>query len=140
GNAWEEGLLSITDEHSFSRWFLGYLGQYQIASEKMPAVLVASFPEDEHELGAFMHNLVLKSYAISTRYIGMVERAHLLDEVRKTPYKSVHLSIVMPQTTKAITKIRNDLRSARATTKVLFGGCGYRKLRRREALREKEKK
>ena len=77
GRGWEEGVLSVADEHAFSRRFQAYLGALAKpgadaahSKKERPMRLVVVFPGDEHELGAFMQYVLLSHYDIPARFCG----------------------------------------------------------------------
>lgn len=128
GSAWEAGLLSVAEEHSFSRWLFTYIygktGALGIPSD--PVWLVCVFPGDPHELGALMHYALLVSKRVPAKYAGTLSIDHIIDEIKRNGYRNLSLSMIMPQSPEKIESIRSRIKERTGLRKVLIGGRGYR--------------
>jgi DNA-binding transcriptional MerR regulator len=128
GSAWEAGLLSVAEEHSFSRWLFTYIygKTREMGIPRDPVWLVAVFPGDPHELGALMHYALLVSKKVPAKYAGTLNIEHIIDELKRNQYRNVSLSMVMPQPIEKIESIKKKLLERSGVNKVLVGGRGYR--------------
>ncbi len=128
GSAWEAGLLSVAEEHAFSRWLFTYI--YSKTSElgipAEPVWLVCVFPGDPHELGALIHYALLISKKVPAKYAGTLSIEHIIDELKRNSYRNLSLSMVMPQSPEKIESIRTRILEKSGVQKVLIGGRGYR--------------
>ena len=128
GSAWEAGLLSVAEEHAFSRWLFTYIygktSELGIPAE--PVWLLCVFPGDPHELGALMHYALLISRKVPAKYAGTLSMEHIIDELKRNSYRNLSLSMVMPQTPEKIETIRSRILEKSGVQKVLIGGRGYR--------------
>jgi DNA-binding transcriptional MerR regulator len=128
GSAWEAGLLSVAEEHAFSRWLFTYIysktNELGIPAE--PVWLVCVFPGDPHELGALMHYALLISKKVPAKYAGTLSIEHIVDELKRNSYRNLSLSMVMPQSPEKIESIRTRILEKSGVQKVLIGGRGYR--------------
>lgn len=126
GRAWEQGIISVGDEHTFSRWLMGYLmgiaEHYRIQTR--PIWLVTVFPGDLHEIGALMHYLLLLKHKVAARFVGTLPEEILLKEIAMNRYRAVSISMVMPQKPEDIKRLEHLLRSATEVEKIFFGGFG----------------
>lgn len=131
GKAWEKNLLSIADEHTFSRWIYLYISKkiIQLQTNKDPTWLVCVFPGDEHELGALLHYAKLLYFKVPAKFVGMLPEKELLKEIKQNYYKVISISLVMPQKKEKIDTLKKKIQKQRPNIKVLFGGIGYRKLK-----------
>lgn len=131
GLAWEKNLLTVSEEHEFSRWLMAYLleSQETRASEEEATWLVASMPGDEHELGALMHFCLLRSRGRSARFVGMLPEDELLKDLRDRAYHTVSISVVMPVTQKKLDSLRKSMQQVAPMTRLLFGGYGLKEAR-----------
>lgn len=130
GRAWESSYVSITEEHAFSRWMHSYLmGVAMAYPGNGPAHdwLVATFPDDAHELGALMHFVHLRSRGRAARFAGMLPREELIREIRNGEYQRASISVVMPQTPEKLRSLRQEISKARPGLQVFFGGYGLSK-------------
>lgn len=141
GKAWEKNLISISDEHSFSNWLRGNLLTFVVRNmpEKKAIWLVCTFPGDEHELGAILHYVKLLKFKVPARYVGNLPKDELLREIKVNQYIYVSISIVMPRKWKEIQKLKEEILKI-ANIKVLFGGYGYKKLKKYEKNYKKRRK
>jgi len=139
GRAWKDGLISVADEYSFSRWMIGYLrqkcNQFEISGNK-PIWLVAVFPGDTHELGALMHYAILLSKKIPARFVGNLPVEHLIKELNRGQYRALSVSLTLAPSMGKIEKFKNTILSKTRVKKVFFGGRGY-KLAKYGIAREK---
>ncbi|MCX7809617.1 MAG: helix-turn-helix domain-containing protein [Leptospiraceae bacterium] len=127
GKAWEKNFITISEEHTFSRWIYNYISSkiVKLYLYKEPIWLVAVFPGDPHELGALLHFAKLQYYKIPAKFVGMLPEKELLNEIKQNNYKIVSISIVIPQKEEALEKLKNKIQKI-SNTDILFGGYGYR--------------
>ncbi len=130
GNAWNKGILSVADEHAFSHWLHGYiLARIEpLQADGPPIWLVATFPGDEHELGALLHYARLLYYHIPARFCGMLREEHLIKELKKKHYRTVSISLVIPRKPEEITRLRQRIRQETHVRRIHFGGNGYKRM------------
>ncbi|MBU42773.1 MAG: hypothetical protein CMN76_06110 [Spirochaetaceae bacterium] len=128
GSAWEAGLLSVAEEHAFSRWLFTYIygKTRELGIPRDPVWLVCVFPGDPHELGALMHYALLISKKIPAKYAGTLSMDHIVDELKRNGYRNLSLSMVMPQSLEKIETVRKRILEKSGVNKVLIGGRGYR--------------
>ena len=138
GRAWEAGLLSVAEEHSFSRWLFTYIyGKTRsLGLPSDPVWLVAVLPGDPHELGALMHYALLISKGVPARYAGTLSLEHIIDELRRNSYRNLSLSMAMPPSLERVEAMRKKILERTGIHKVLLGGRGYRTARARQAGEE----
>jgi DNA-binding transcriptional MerR regulator len=139
GRGWNDGLISVADEHAFSRWFIGYLSKLiqPIRKDVEPIWLVASFPGDTHELGALMHYALLCSKNIPVRFVGSLPIEHIVKELVKPHYKAISFSLAVQQPLKKIEKIKNLVLTKTKVQNIYFGGRGIKLLRK--SIRDERK-
>lgn len=131
GRAWQDGMISVADEHSFSRWVTTYIRnkckKYETElKDKKPIWLVAVLPGDTHEIGALMHYAILLGKKVPARFVGTLPLDHIIRELNKGQYRTISISMTMaPQLTK-LEKIKNTILNKTSVKKVIFGGRGYR--------------
>ncbi|MCB1176646.1 MAG: MerR family transcriptional regulator [Leptospiraceae bacterium] len=127
GRAWNDGLVSVADEHSFSRWMEGYI--YNISNKfgttENPVWLVTSFPGDNHELGALMYYSLLRSRNIPAKFVGTLPLEHIIKELNNSDYKAISLSLALAQPIAKIEKVKSKILRKTNIKKVFFGGRGY---------------
>ena len=128
GRAWQDGLITVAEENSLTKWLFGYIRNKasQFETDKRPIWLVSVFPGDPHELGALLHYAVLKSKKIPAKFVGSIPMEHLVKELIKTNYKIVSLSMALAQPLPKIEKVKNALLKKSQVKKVYFGGRGYK--------------
>lgn len=138
GRAWQDGLISVAEENSCTKWLFGYIRNKatQFELDRKPIWLVTVFPGDPHELGALMHYAVLRSQKIPAKFVGSIPMEHLLKELIKTEYKIVSLSMALAQPLTKIEKVKAQLMKKTKVRRVYFGGRGY-KLAKYGICREK---
>lgn len=126
GRIWEQGLISVADEHAFSFWFEGFFREKIRKLEKQgkPTCLVVSFPGDDHVLGALLHYGLLLKQQVKARFCGMLPVEALIQELRVGSYNSVHVSVVMPRKASALRNLKSRLETSFPDLKVQFGGPG----------------
>lgn len=126
GRAWESQILSVGDEHTFTRWIMGYLlgiaENYRV--NQKPIWLVTVFPGDFHEIGALLHYIMLLRHKIPTRFVGSLPENILIQELRSQPYKAVSISVVLPQKKESLARLKRIITSRTKVQKVYFGGYG----------------
>lgn len=128
GRAWEDGLLTTADEHSFSRWIFGYLRGVVswMENSAKPVWLVAVFPGDRHEIGALMYYALLRYKKIAAKFVGILPIEHVIRELnRSNQYKAVSFSMTLAQTPVKIEKLKGRIQSRTSIKKVMIGGRGY---------------
>ncbi len=131
GRAWQDGMLSVADEHSFSRWVTAYVRnqckKYETELKtKKPVWLVSVMPGDEHEIGALLHYAILVGKKVPVRFVGTLPIDHLIRELNKGQYRTVSISMTMAPQLKKLEKIKNTIMKRTSVKKVIFGGRGYR--------------
>jgi DNA-binding transcriptional MerR regulator len=129
GRAWQDGLLGVGDEHSFSRWMTGYLRQKCADLEEPssnPLWLVTVFPGETHELGALMHYAILIGKKIPAKFVGTLPVEHIIKELNKGNYRTVSVSMVLAPPLQKIEKLKKNLLSKSKVKKVFFGGRGFK--------------
>jgi DNA-binding transcriptional MerR regulator len=138
GRGWQEGLLSIADEHNFSRWMSAYLRQKisHFENSTQPNWLVVVFPGDTHELGALMHYALLRERKVSAKFVGALPLDQIVKELGKSHYKAVSVSMALSQPIQKIEKVKNTISTKTKIKRVYFGGRGY-KLSKYGICREK---
>ena len=145
GLAWEKNLLTVSEEHEFSRWLMAYLLESadNAARDDEATWLVVSMPGDEHELGALMHYCLLRSRGRPARFVGMLPEEELLKDLRDHIYHRVSISVVMPVTQKKLDSLRKSMQQVAPMTRLLFGGYGLKQARleaRQKVVRLSEEK
>lgn len=127
GNAWQVGLINVSEEHAFSRWVFGYIqGKVQqIEVTGPPKVLVCAFPGDIHELGALMVHANFRSRGVASRFAGTMPLEHILEDLKKTDYRTVSLSMVFPRPLEKIEAVKRQILDSKLVKKVMIGGRGY---------------
>lgn len=128
GRGWQAGVLSVADEHAFSRWFFTFYMQRipRLEPEALPLWLVVTHPQDEHELGALMHYGRLLEMGVAARFCGRLPEEDLFRELHGTAYKGLSISLVMPRNESLLLNLRLRLRSRFSDLRVIFGGWGWR--------------
>ncbi|MDX1957270.1 MAG: MerR family transcriptional regulator [Leptospiraceae bacterium] len=128
GRGWQDGLISVADESSFTRWMFGYLRNKCaiFESSEKPVWLVAVFPGDPHELGALMHYAMISSFGIRAKFVGSIPTEHLLRELHKSDYKAVSISMTLAQQMNKIDKLKANIEKKSKVRKISFGGRGFK--------------
>ncbi|MCE9597765.1 MAG: MerR family transcriptional regulator, partial [Spirochaetia bacterium] len=124
GKAWETGLLSIPDEHGYSKWLQAYLFQkvQSFTPVKKAGWLCVTFPDDPHELSSLMHYAVLRSRGLAAWFCGMLPREILLRELQTGKYSGVAISVVLNQTNQKKDALARAIEQACPGIRVRFGG------------------
>lgn len=127
GRAWQDGFISVADEHNFSKWIAGYLRAKLQSRENTltPQWLVAVYPGDMHELGALMHFALLKEKNIPAKFVGTLPKEHIIRELKRGEYKVLSLSMAMMQPMSKIMKLKETIIEKSGVSKVYIGGRGY---------------
>ena len=130
GEAWSLGHLSVAEEHSFTRFIFSFLSEKiaDLQTDDTPRWLVATFPDDPHELGAFMHYCLLLHKKIPAKYCGSLPEKYLIKEIASPNYQVVSLSLVVPQEPQKILELKQTIMKHLHVRKVIFGGYGYTKV------------
>lgn len=131
GRGWEENLISVADEHAFSRWFTGYFQrvlQFRYRSpkrsEESAEILVACFPGDKHELGAMLFSGKLISRGIPVKFVGTLPEEELTRELGRLPYRYLCLSSVLPPGTSQLQNLCRRLGARFPGLSIHLGGSG----------------
>lgn len=124
GKAWETGVLSVPEEHGYSKWLQAYL--FQKVQGFPPASkagwLCVSFPGDGHELSSLMHYAILRSRGMPAWFCGMLPREILTREVQTGKYRGVAVSVVLNQTRGKLDSLQKAVEQASPGIQVRFGG------------------
>lgn len=136
GRAWENGLLSVADEHAFSHWFKGYVRQLiEKTIEDGPSKwLVVTHPEDEHELGALLYYGGLLSMKAPARFCGNLPEDELMRELYNGHYRKLTVSLAMPRKRGELKNLKRRLLTRFPGLQVHFGGSGWRALTNRRRI------
>ena len=128
GRAWQDGLISVAEENSLTKWLFGYIRNKatKFESDRRPVWLVSVFPGDPHELGALMHYAILRSQKVPAKFVGSIPMEHLMKELIKSDYKIVSLSMALAQPLTKIEKVKTNLLKKTKVKRVYFGGRGYK--------------
>lgn len=128
GRAWQDGLITVGEENSLTKWLGGYIhskaSKFEIT--KKPVWLVSVFPGDPHEIGALMHYAILRSKKVPVKYIGSIPTEHLVKELIKTDYKIVSISMALAQPLTKVEKLKSVLLKKTKVKRIYFGGRGYK--------------
>ncbi len=129
GRAWQRGVLKVSDEHAFSRWFQGFFMESvaHLQRDARPNWLVAVHPDDEHELGALMHYGILLEYGVAARFCGRLPENELTRELQAHPYRKVTISVINPRGMDELNRLKERIRNVEPGVSVVFGGGGYRR-------------
>lgn len=124
GKAWETGLLSVPEEHGYSKWLQSYLFQKieTFTTASRSGWLCVTFPEDEHELSSLMHYAVMRSRRLPAWFCGMLPRDILLREIQSGKYYGVAISVVLNQTKQKLDALAKSIEQASPGIQVRFGG------------------
>jgi MerR family transcriptional regulator, light-induced transcriptional regulator len=127
GEAWARKMLTVSDEHAFSRWIFGYLMEKTLkhTKEGPPEYLLAIFPGDQHELGALLHYILLLQANIHVKFVGILPLKYILTELKKGSYHTVGLSLTIPHKKERIAKVKKHILSKTKIQNIEFGGRGY---------------
>lgn len=129
GESWEQRKITVSREHEITRWVQLYLGTEIDLLPSIPADerkwLIAPYPGDDHELGAFMYYGILRSLKMPVHFAGMLREPHLIEELKSHNYKKLSVSVTMPKTKKEIEALRKHIIRYTGLSKVSFGGRGY---------------
>lgn len=128
GKAWESQQISVAEEHAFSRWLTAYLTRKVVvpSSVERSGWLVATFPDDPHELSSLMYYAILCSRGVHAQFFGPLPREELLREVRSGDFKGVSVSVVLKQPRQKLDALRSELQKAAPGIEVRFGGFALR--------------
>lgn len=139
GKAWETQQISVAEEHAFSRWLTAYLTRKADipSAVERSGWLVATFPDDPHELSSLMYYVILRSRGVHAQFFGPLPREELLREVRSGDFKGVSVSVVLKQSRQKMDGLRAELQKTAPGIEVRFGGFALReeKVRGRAAMR-----
>ncbi len=126
GAGWEAGVLSVADEHVFSRWFHGLFLEFlnKGTTRWPPLYLCATHPEDEHELGCLLHYGLLVDRGVPARFCGRLDEPELLRELSAHAYRRVSLSVVVPRSDEELRQLKLRIEARFPDLKVRFGGAG----------------
>lgn len=126
GEAWEKGVISIADEHSFSSWFIGFFRDFinKYETYRKSSCLVVSFPGDEHTLGALLHYGLLIIHGKATRFCGMLPEQELFRELSSGGYSEVSISVTIPREMKVIQNLITKITKRFKSIKISVGGSG----------------
>ncbi|MEM7184645.1 MAG: MerR family transcriptional regulator [Spirochaetota bacterium] len=131
GEAWHKKYLSVADEHAFSRWLHSYIYSRfvkKIETEQEPIWLVATFPEDRHELGGLLHYARLTRWSIPCKLVGEIPLNELIHEIQKGHYRVLSLSVVLPTTPERIDNITREIYERTNIERILIGGRSSKNL------------
>ncbi|MCB1190144.1 MAG: MerR family transcriptional regulator [Leptospiraceae bacterium] len=128
GYAWEKRVLSVAEEHSFTKWLHSYLYQKSVKKIRLekPIWLVTVFPDDQHEIGALLHFADLMYKKIPAKYVGALPLEFIMEELKENSYRTVSLSMTLKQKKSKIEKVKEQILKNTSVKKVLLGGRGYR--------------
>lgn len=126
GHAWESGFITVATEHAYSRWMMGFLSQLALRHQRKQSIerLFVSFPEDEHELGAMMHYLLMTVQGQGGKFSGALPLDRLFEELSQGDYEELHVSATIPRTRAEIDRLVSQIHRKFPGTKVKIGGCG----------------
>ena len=127
GEAWARGDIRITTEHFASAYLRGklltLLQAYPPVREE-PLIMVGSAPTEEHEIGALMMAVLLRSEGYGVEYLGA--NIHLDDLVEHARYEKPTLIILTATTRPAALEMkRMQEKVNRLRAKPLFGYGGF---------------
>ncbi len=128
GSRWHEGRLSPAHEHLASavvRHALSWMMESGAQNDAAPVLVVATLPDQHHELGALLAGTIASSRGWRVVYLGAnLPAADIAVAVQETGASAVGLSFVYPPDDPAISRALRDLREALpATTSIVAGGA-----------------
>ena len=128
GRGWASGVISVADEHAFSRWFSTFYNRTLAKPDaaRAPIWLVVTHPEDEHELGALMHYGRLLELGVPARLCGRLPEEELFRELQAGAYRALSISVVIPRPERALLNLKARIGKRFSGVNVLFGGWGWR--------------
>ena len=128
GRAWQDGLITVAEENSLTKWLVGYIhskiSKFEVT--KRPVWLVSIFPGDPHEIGALLHYAILRSKKVPVKYVGSIPIEHLVKELTKTEYRVVSISMALAQPLTKVEKLKTTLLKKTKVKRIYFGGRGYK--------------
>lgn len=124
GKAWETGIISVPEEHGYSKWLQAYLFQKAQAFPNVNRAgwLCVTFPEDNHELSSLMHYAVLRSRGLPAWFCGMLPRDQLIREIQTGKYQGVAISVVLKQSKQKREALAKSIEQVSNEIQVRFGG------------------
>jgi DNA-binding transcriptional MerR regulator/methylmalonyl-CoA mutase cobalamin-binding subunit len=128
GSRWHEGALSPAHEHLASavvRRVLSWMMESSAQDDAAPVLLVATLPNQQHELGALLAATVASSRGWRVVYLGAsLPAADIAIAAHETGAAAVALSFVYPPDDPAVSGALSELREALpATTSIIAGGA-----------------
>jgi DNA-binding transcriptional MerR regulator/methylmalonyl-CoA mutase cobalamin-binding subunit len=128
GSRWHEGGLSPAHEHLASavvRHALSWMMENGAQDDADPVLVIATLPNQQHELGAMLAAAVAASRGWRVVYLGAnLPAADIAVAAQETGAAAVGLSFVYPPDDPAISGALRDLRVALpATTSIVAGGA-----------------
>lgn len=128
GQAWESGFITVATEHAFSRWMMGYLSQVALrfTRKKGGDRLFIAFPDDEHELGAMMHYVLMASEGLGGKFCGVLPFDRLVEELGHGDYDELHVSATIPRSRDDIDKFVSSVHKKFPHIKIKIGGSGVK--------------
>ena len=126
GKAWQEKLITVAEEHAFSKWFFGYFDSKirRLKTDTKPNILVCVYSKDEHELGALLHYGILLYKHRRAKFCGNLPEFHILKELASHKYTELHISLVLKRTHSELEFFKRRILSRFSDLKIVFGGCG----------------
>lgn len=128
GKAWESGFITVATEHAYSRWMMGYLSQLALRHHRKQNVerLFVSFPEDDHELGAMMHYVLMTASGQGGKFSGALPMDRLFEELGRGDYDEIHISATLPRTRSEVESLVSKIHRAHPGIRVKIGGMGVK--------------
>lgn len=128
GSRWHEGALTPAHEHLASavvRHALSWTMESGAQDDAAPVLVVATLPNQQHELGALLAATVASSRGWRVVYLGAsLPAADIAVAARETGAAAVGLSFVYPRDDPAIPRALRDLQEALpAITSIVAGGA-----------------
>jgi len=137
GQHWSSGDLAIRHEHFLTEILqdvLRDLRRRAVVRKTAPLVLAATLSGERHGLGLLAASLLMSSAGLRVHLLGPdIPVAEILDAVRERESDPAAIAISVSLATNSVTtaKLISDLRaSLPATTRLIAGGKGARRLRR----------
>jgi methanogenic corrinoid protein MtbC1 len=134
GHGWTVQSVSIGQEHMATaviRRLLGWLLGVYHAAVDAPRIIVATPPDESHEMGALMVAVSAAAEGWSVTYLGPdLPAAELLAAARQTGARAVGLSLVARSDRDATLAVLREVRAGlRPDVPLLVGGAGAGELR-----------
>jgi diguanylate cyclase (GGDEF)-like protein len=131
GTLWEQGALSVADEHlatALTHQVMAGIYGPSLGHKLMPGrVLLAAVEGEQHALGLRMAADVIELAGYETIYLGAdVPTADLLQVVTARAPDLVALAATMPDSATALDRAITGIQDADPSLSVLFGGQGAR--------------